>query len=205
MNEVEVSRYTEDVASNVGAKKDNKRQGLWIHTYKGHQFYAFDPREDDIDIDDIAHALALTCRYSGHCNKFFSVAQHSVLVSFLVPEEQALAALLHDAPEAYLTDIPRPIKHMLNEYGVPFSDVEDRIYKVIAKKYGCQYPLPNEVHEIDHHIVADEAEILFDPVPEWTQWYRKTGAHIVPVGPEQAEAMFKMRFEELTHGTEQKS
>lgn len=184
--------------ANLYEASNPEREGLWIHTFTGKQFYAFDPHPDDIDIRDIAHALAMTCRYSGHCNQFYSVAQHSVIISALVPDEMKLAALLHDAPEAYLTDIPRPIKHMFNEYSVPFSEIEDKIYKVIARKYGAQEDLPTVVHDLDHNIVADEASVLFDPPPKWVEWYEKLGVPIVPVGPRRAEKMFLYTFKELT-------
>lgn len=186
--------------ANLYEASNPDRTGLWIHTFTGKQFYAFDPHPDDVDIRDIAHALSLTCRYSGHCQDFYSVAQHSVILSNLVDEELALAALLHDAPEAYLTDIPRPIKHMFNEYKLPFSEIEDKIYKVIAEKYGCQYPLPEEVHDLDHNIVADEASVLFAPAPEWTKWYTPVGVDIWPIGPRKAEKQFMYRFKELTGG-----
>jgi 5'-deoxynucleotidase YfbR-like HD superfamily hydrolase len=83
----------------------------WIQTYQGGCFEPFNPHPDQIHIRDIAHALALTCRFTGHCLDFYSVAQHSVMVSQIVSHKHALAGLLHDASEAYLTDVASPIKH----------------------------------------------------------------------------------------------
>ncbi len=155
--------------------RNPNRKGLWIHTYKGHKFYAYDPHPDDIDIEDIAHALSLTCRYSGHCKHFYSVAQHCLLIAELAPKEYKLEALLHDAAEAYLTDIPRPIKYMLNGTDNRFSKLENKINAVIARKYGALEKLPEEIKELDYNIVADEALALFDPTPDWSKWYESLG------------------------------
>ena len=73
----------------------------WIQTYSGKKFWLDPPMWDQIDIIDIAHALSMTCRYGGHSKFFYSVAQHCCLMSRLVPKRLALAALLHDAVEAY--------------------------------------------------------------------------------------------------------
>ena len=88
----------------------------WIETYSGKQFYLDGTDTDSIVIEDIAHALANLCRYNGHTNRFYSVAEHSVLVSYAVPKEYALWGLMHDASEAYLSDIPRPFKAMIANY-----------------------------------------------------------------------------------------
>jgi hypothetical protein len=82
----------------------------WFTTYTGKKFYPFNPRIEDIDIEDIAHALSLICRFGGHLPEHYSVAQHSVLVSYLVPIELRLEGLMHDAAEAYIGDVIRPIK-----------------------------------------------------------------------------------------------
>src|SRR5262245_13325006 len=82
----------------------------WIQTFTGKMFYPLDPRVDDIDIHDIAHHLAMKCRFTGACNKFYSVAQHCVIGSRFIGAQFKLWFLLHDAPEAYLFDAARPIK-----------------------------------------------------------------------------------------------
>jgi len=88
----------------------------WIETHSGRKVSIESPQADMFDIDDIAFALSNTCRYNGHCARFFSVAEHSVLVSQRLPTHLKLAGLLHDATEAYLGDIPSPIKHLLPDY-----------------------------------------------------------------------------------------
>jgi len=118
------------------------RNGDWFQTYTGKKFYVFDPRSDEIDIEDIAHSLANTCRFNGHTSYFYSVAQHSVhvcnvfgkLVEGTEFEENYrayLCALLHDATEAYVGDMIRPIKLSLPDYKV----AENNIWTCILKKF----------------------------------------------------------------------
>ena len=96
----------------------NEYTDHWISTYTDKKFHYLNPTEEEICIEDIAHALALTCRFGGHCSKFYSVAEHSIRVSNIVPETLRLQALLHDAHEAYLHDVPRPIKEDIPQYKI---------------------------------------------------------------------------------------
>lgn len=129
-----------------------------IRTYTGRYVDPFDPKPDDIVIEDIAHALSNLCRFGGHTKCFYSVAEHSLLCAVLVPGEHKLAALLHDASEAYLVDIPTPIKNRLPGY----VEAEDRLMKVIAEKFGFKYPFSEFVKCADkgaleiewkHHVI----------------------------------------------------
>lgn len=152
------------------------RKGDFIHTYSGNRFYALDPRPEDINELDIAHGLAKTCRFSGQCDKYYSVAQHSVvmadwLLSHTNDYELVLWALLHDAAEAYVTDVPRPIKKALPEYRA----IEDKILETIAVAYGLSAGVPQKVKELDKHIVADEALYLFDTEVPWVNNYNLVG------------------------------
>ncbi|MCC6200380.1 MAG: phosphohydrolase [Moraxellaceae bacterium] len=87
-----------------------------VITYKGNRFYPGEGRIDHIDIEDVAHALAYQCRFNGHTQYFYSVAQHSLMVASLVPREQRLAGLLHDAAEAYMGDMVSPLKAVMPDF-----------------------------------------------------------------------------------------
>jgi 5'-deoxynucleotidase YfbR-like HD superfamily hydrolase len=110
------------------ARNDNN----WIQTFTGRQFWPLDPRPEDIELLDIAHALANKCRYTGHTRSFYSVAQHSVLVSEIVPAADAHWGLLHDASEAYLPDVARPVKREL----AGFQEIENRLMGCVAERDG---------------------------------------------------------------------
>jgi 5'-deoxynucleotidase YfbR-like HD superfamily hydrolase len=109
------------------------RVGNWSQTFTGLQFWPCDPRREDVRVEDIAHALALQCRFAGHCRVPYSVAEHSVRVAEWVWDETSgdrrasLAALLHDASEAYCVDVPRPLKPYLTGY----REIEHGVMHVI--------------------------------------------------------------------------
>lgn len=106
----------------------------FIQTFAGKHFNYLDIQQDAIEIEDIANALSNICRFAGHLPEFYSVGQHSVLTSYLVPQEFALEALLHDAAEAYLQDIPDPLKRLLPDYRA----IEDQVDAAIRQKSACQ-------------------------------------------------------------------
>lgn len=126
-----------------------------IRTYTGKYVDVFSPTPDMICIEDIAHALSNTPRFGGHLKHFYSVAQHSLSCAECI-KEYKLEALLHDASEAYLTDMPSPIKKRMPQY----KEVEDGLMKVIAEKFGFQYPLPDEVHRTDKQMLDSEWRLL---------------------------------------------
>lgn len=106
-----------------------------FNTVSGKEINLLNPCEDDIDIFDIAQALSNICRFGGHLNQFYSVAQHSILVMAIVEPwnaDLALEALLHDATEAYLGDVISPLKHLL---GASYKTLEANFETVIAQKY----------------------------------------------------------------------
>lgn len=109
---------------------------------------------DMIDIEDIAHSLSHQCRWGGHCESYYSVAEHSVLVSMLVAKEHKLAALLHDASEAYLSDVPTPIKNLLPD----FIETENKLLNIIEEKWNIQFT--SEVKKADELMLAIEAKYL---------------------------------------------
>lgn len=107
----------------------------WIGTYTGGKFVFENIKENKIDIKDIAHSLSMLCRYNGHCKNFYSVAEHSLLVSSLLSEELKIHGLLHDAAEAYISDIPRPYKRMIPN----IKENEEEILKHIYNELNIQY------------------------------------------------------------------
>lgn len=136
---------------------DKSNRGPWIHTWGGGRFYYLDPNPEEVFIEDIAHALSLQCRFNGHTTLHYSVAEHSILVSDMVYSktndvEVAMAALLHDAAETYIGDVVSPLKTLLTE----FKQVEARVEKCVAAKFGLDYPWDEEIHLADKAVLAME-------------------------------------------------
>jgi hypothetical protein len=165
----------------------------------GGRYYPADPRPEDVNIADIAHALANLCRWGGHCPHFYSVAEHSVLVSYQVPREHALTALMHDATEAYLGDVPRPIKVCLPEY----KRMEALNWLAIAERFRLPNEMPQCVHYADNAVLLAEANEFFAERLEHLCIIDMPG-HVksadVPLrcwSPESARRAFTLRFHEL--------
>lgn len=168
----------------------------WMQTYSGRPFFPLEAVPSDIYIEDIAHALGMVCRYAGHCLRFYSVAEHCVLLSRTVDPEHARWALLHDAAEAYVGDMVRPLKHQMPEY----QAVEDRLIEVIALQFGLEGDMPAQVKEHDTQIVVDEREQIMTPSSlPWSllDGYRPLGVTIEGWSPERAEAEYLSRYREL--------
>lgn len=169
-----------------------------IETYSGRFFEVIDPKVEDIDLYDISHALSMLCRFGGHSEAFYSVAEHSVLVSMLVSKENALAALLHDASEAYLVDIPSPVKSFLDNY----QFIEAKIMIQIANKFGFEYPLAEEIKLADRAQLKTEAKYLMAGRGEnWGTWLDGiTLRGKIPkcLQPIEAKQLFLTRFWELS-------
>jgi hypothetical protein len=169
---------------------------------------------ETIDIEDIAHALSLICRFTGHVSEFYSVAEHCVWVSNLaykyaltgvsgvsVPCNQreaakiGLHALLHDAAEAYVADLNSPAKSLIPEYKV----LEDRIASVIYKKYGVEFDsMPAQVKYADNTMLVAEATALLveTDFSKWVAHHYDADAvyRQIPLTPRQAQATFLTRF-----------
>jgi hypothetical protein len=155
-----------------------------ILVHSGVIFDVFNPKIEDIRIEDIAHALSNICRYGGHSPKFYSVAQHSVICSYEsgTPQEQ-FEFLMHDASEAYLMDLPRPIKRNMPDY----IKIEDKLLDLIFTKYNLTFPLVKRVKEVDDQVLHYEYRNFFEePDLNFEYWT-----------PDQAKAAFADRFEEL--------
>ena len=165
----------------------------WIQTYTGRRVYPLDPRPRDFNIYDIAHALSLQCRFTGHVHEFYCVAQHSYLASLLCDPEDALWGLLHDASEAYLSDIARPVKKQMDFY----LECEARLTEAIAKKFGLKMPIPESVHKVDNRLLMTERRDLLIPVKGWQKYAEPYEARIEPWDAVKSEEAFLQRFTEL--------
>lgn len=178
------------------------RRGNWIQTYTGRQFWPLDPRSEDVEIDDIAHALAMLCRFNGHTLEFYSVAQHSVIVSQTVAADHALWGLLHDAAEAYIGDMVRPLKHDPQWVGDDFMLAEQGIQMAIARKFGMRPWMPTEIADADARVLAAEArDMVAEPPADWELPDHLPAIQdlIQPMTPRQSEVAFLDRFDELYH------
>lgn len=178
-------------------KQGVTRSGDWMQTYTGKAFYPLDPHLEDIESVDIAHALSLLCRYGGHVSRFYSVAEHCVLMSQAVSPENALWALLHDATEAYLGDMIRPLKYQMPSYVL----AENILMGVICYKFGLKPQEPEEVKIADTRILLDEKQKLM--VGEALPWAALQGleplrVHVNGWSPPIAEQAYLERLEELT-------
>jgi len=176
-----------------------ERIGDWIQTASGRPFWPLDPRAEEIDIFDIAHSLSNLCRFNGHCSRFYSVAEHSVLVSLVVPPADALAGLLHDATEAYCADVPRPLKPFLKGY----ADIEAGIWRAVAARFGLAEELPPSVKLADNTVLLAEKAALLGPSPMPWAWAKDIVPAPVPILcglPTHAKRFFIERFMDLTEG-----
>lgn len=175
-------------------------KGLGIQLYSGGWLWFDDPAPDDILIEDIAGALSKLCRYTGHTTSFYSVAQHSVLVSRIVPERLAFPALMHDATEAYIGDMSRPLKHLvLERAGDVLRALENSLHEAINKKFGV-FLEPEDVGIIkaaDNVALATEKRDLLRGTTEWPNMPDPLDQTINPWSPIQSEAAFLGRFYEL--------
>lgn len=177
----------------------SNRRGDWMQTFTGRQFWPLDPRPDEVFIHDIAHALANQCRYAGHCRRFYSVAEHSVLLArAFASREERLWALLHDASEAYLVDLPRPVKRYVPAYVAAERVVMD----AICRRFGLASDIPDAVHAADYRILRDELEqnMASPPAPWGVQDEQPLGVTLRFWTPEQAEFWFLTEFDALTGG-----
>jgi hypothetical protein len=185
----------ERIAREVAAMPATATVGTYdyIETFTGKLFYPLDPNPEDIDPKDIAHALSMKCRYTGHTREFYSVAQHSVLMSWEVMRRMfdarsswmesipsnmryvARWALLHDAVEAYLPDVARPLKKFFPSLVLAERNME----KAICERFGLQLPMPATVKDLDARILLSEAQAL---MPSKGEVFRIDGAALdIPI------------------------
>jgi 5'-deoxynucleotidase YfbR-like HD superfamily hydrolase len=172
------------------------RNGDWVQTFSGQKFWPCDPLDSEIHIVDVAHHLSLLCRFTGATRAFYSVAQHSTLCSRIVPAADAKWGLLHDASEAYLADIARPVKPFLSNYRA----LERALMVEVAVRFHLPWPMPPAIHHADDVLALTERRDLLNPGPEWGDWTKGLWLleeAIVPLAPAAAEREFLARYEEL--------
>lgn len=178
----------------------NNSEKAYIATYTGKKFFLLDPRMEDIDIVDIAHAEAMQCRWTGHCKHHYSIAQHSWYCSFIGPEDEALHRLLHDGSEAYISDMNRPLKHY-TEAGAAYRKVEEPLQNLIYEAHGLSTIEPPSVKIADNMMLyAEKAQLMDYSFPEseiWLPGETQADIKIVQWSPEYAEQKFLERFHEL--------
>lgn len=168
----------------------------WIITHTAQRFELLQPTAAMIHPADIAHSLAHLCRFNGHTHEHYSVAQHCYIASTLVPKEDALAALLHDAPEAYIGDMTRPLKQVMPA----FKALEASIWAAICARFDLATELPTSVQHIDMVMLGIERRDLMPAHPD--EWECLGGielpaAHIRPWSAIEARTHYFNRLMEL--------
>jgi 5'-deoxynucleotidase YfbR-like HD superfamily hydrolase len=180
--------------SNIDASK------AFIATYTGKKFFLLEPRIEDIDIIDIAHALAMQCRWTGHCKFHYSIAQHAYYCSFLGPDNEAFHRLNHDDSEAYISDMNRPLKHY-TAAGEAYMKVEEPLQHLIYDAFGLPRVEPPSVKAADNAMLyAEKAQIMgykFQECQIWTPGELAAPITVEQWSPEHAEEMFLSRFNEI--------
>jgi 5'-nucleotidase len=176
--------------------------GPYLQTVSGRWVNPFDPEQEQLDPGDIARALANQCRFGGHSRVFYSVAQHSVVVSELIEErggdaEDAFAALMHDATEAYLGDMPHPLKHR-SALGAAFRDAEANLELAIRQRFRIKPDVP-EIKPIDRALLATERRAF--SAESW-RWPEIDGVEPLDIelrawSPDEAAEAFTKRYAEL--------
>jgi len=153
----------------------------WIVTYTGKRFFPLAPRIEDLDIVDIAHALSNQCRFTGHCREFYSVAQHSILAAYHAPAWLKLTMLLHDASEAYLCDMSRPVKHSPGLSA--FRAAEDAVQRLVGQRFGVSFADPL-VKQIDDRMLMTERRDLTNVAQTWSAGHLPPFEEIItPLAP----------------------
>lgn len=169
-----------------------------IQAASGYYFDFECPEGSVILIEDIAHALSHLCRFTGHTREFYSVAQHSVEVSYLVPPEHALAGLLHDAPEAYIGDVASPLKQLLKDY----KAIERRVEEAVLTALGVNPDLDPCIKRADLIMLATEQRDLMPDAGRTWHWQSIPGIaplerSLMPLPPSAARYLFLERYREI--------
>jgi hypothetical protein len=176
-----------------------------IETFTGVMFNLLNPTIDMITIEDIAHSGSQLCRFTGHTRFHYSIAQHELLGSYLVPEKNALEFLLHDASESFVNDMSRPLKHM-TAMGSLYRPIEENIQILVRQKYGLPAVQSPIIHTVDNMMLLTEKRQLMGKA-DWSKmgiksWEINTAVaadiSILEMSPREVEQKFLTRFRELT-------
>ena len=184
---------------------------MFIQTHTGRRVCPLEIRAGDVCLDDVAHALAYSSRYNGHGREFYSIAQHSVLVSQLL-EKQGQSrrtqawGLMHDAAEAYLGDVVTPLKGSLavayaGEFHT-FAELEAKALETIGHAFGLVWPVPAVVKAADREVLACEAPVLLGDTTGWSLDFEPGAVHVTPWTASYSEERFKARWFELNPARE---
>lgn len=142
-----------------------KSEGEWIQTFSGGKFWPLQPDPADVRVKDIAHHLSIICRFTGAVRRFYSVAEHSCHVHDLLPPELRGAGLFHDAAEAYLCDLARPVKYGL---GAGYREAEQRIMAAVGEALELDFSAP-EIKTADNAMLGAERLQALNEGPAWTR------------------------------------
>jgi len=166
-------------------------RGNWMQTATGRQFWPMDPRPHEVFIEDIAHALAMICRFGGHCSRFYSVAEHSVLIARAAAHEHKLWALLYEAAEGYIGDKIRPLKPYLGGY----REAEQKIMRAICVRFNLQLDLPPSIKALDLALLMDERDqAMVEPPQPWDVDVAPLGVTLEFWSPARAKREFLSAF-----------
>ena len=169
-------------------------------TLSGREMDLMNPKPEDVDIKDIAHALSLTCRWRGQTRQCYTVAQHCVVVSLACPAPARMWGLLHDAAEAYIPDVAAPLKPLLPE----LEDIEECILRdAIAPRFGLPWPIPDDVWEVDvaaamaeaRDLIGGDCRLFAGAAPG----VRALAETVNPMRARAAEAWYMARYEEMAN------
>ena len=169
--------------------------GPTILLYSG-EYFDYENAEGSLfTIEDIARGLSHICRFAGQCARFYSVAEHSVYVSQIVPLEHAFAALMHDAAEAFIGDMAKPLKVMCRDY----QAIERRVERAVLGRFDLTLPMHRCVKEADIVMLATEQAQIMRNRDDWeyTRGRAVADLTIKGLGPDDAMALFLSRFQEL--------
>lgn len=178
------------------------RLGDWLQTHSGRQFWPLDPRPEDVWPGDLAHSLSLQCRFAGHCREFYSVAQHSILavdvaVTLGADARMQLAVLLHDAAEAYVADVPRPLKRFLAGYRAVEVAVQDAVFSRFGLALGAgEHRFIKHCDEV--MLATEKRDLMRQDGPAWLALPAPMVDTIDPWSPQVAEASFMQRLGALS-------